>query len=76
MSDCEDYVATERVGLIVWHLAHGEALTTAQVAELAGITPSGARRMLYKLSRSIPILCFSGEWMPSVMAEALYQEGP
>jgi len=66
-----EYVATERVGVIVWHLAHGDALTTAQVADLAGVSRQGAYQMLQKLSRAIPILCFSGEWMPAVMAEVL-----
>ena len=72
--DDREYVATERVGVIVWQLAHGDALTTAQVAEIAGVTHEGARQMLLKLSRAIPILCFDGEWMPAVMAEVLYVE--
>ena len=70
--DDREYVATERVGVIVWQLAHGDALTTAQVAEIAGISYNGAYRMLQKLSRAIPILCFDGEWMPAAMAEILY----
>ena len=67
-----EFIPTERIGLIVWQLAHGEALTVNQVADIAGITYQGAWRMLEKLSRAIPILCFGGEWMPAVMAEALY----
>ena len=67
-----EYVATERVGLVVWHLAHGEAMTIRQVADMAGITARGARQMLEKLSRAIPIMCWRGEWMPQVMAEVLY----
>jgi len=70
--DDREYVATERVGVIVWQLAHGDTLTTAQVAVLAALSYSGAHKMMQKLSRSIPILCFDGEWMPAVMAEVLY----
>lgn len=70
--DDREYVATERVGVIVWQLAHGDTLTTAQVAELAELSYSGAHKMMQKLTRSIPILCFNGEWMPAVMAEVLY----
>jgi len=70
-ADEREYITTERVAVIVWQLAHGEALSTAQVAEIAGITQRGARQMLEKLSRVIPILPFGGEWMPAVMAEIL-----
>lgn len=69
-----EYVTTERISVIVWQLAEGEALTTAQVAELAGISHDGAYKMLQKMSRAIPILCFDGEWMPAVMAEIKYLE--
>jgi len=66
-----EYITTERVAVIVWQLADGEALTTAQVAEIAGISRQGAFQMLQKLARVIPILCFDGEWMPAVVAEVL-----
>lgn len=47
--------ATERCGIVVWHLAHGEGLTMGQVVAMTGLTPSAAYRMLNRLSRVVPI---------------------
>jgi len=69
--ECE-YVPTERGALVGWHLAHGEALTTRQAADLLGVTMGTARRIMNKISRAIPIMCYEGEWMPQVMAEVLF----
>lgn len=45
----------ERAALVAWHLAHGDAMLTSQVAELAGITQSGALKLMTGLSRVLPI---------------------
>lgn len=50
-----DFATTERIGLVTWSLMLGTAFTTAQVADLTGLTWGGAYRMLYRLSRVLPI---------------------
>jgi hypothetical protein len=58
----EDLVITERAALVAWHLAHGEGMTTGDVARLVGVHESTARRMMYKLSRVLPIIHKNGCW--------------
>ena len=48
-------IPTERIGLVVEHLILGQRYSTRQVAEITGISPDGARLMLIKLSRLLPI---------------------
>ncbi len=48
-------IPTERIGLVVEHLMHGQRLTTRRIADLTGVSPEGARLMLIKLSRLLPI---------------------
>jgi hypothetical protein len=55
MPDPEDYLTTERIGLISWWLADGETPTTRQVADRLGISYAGAWSMLQKLARVLPI---------------------
>lgn len=45
----------ERAGILVWHLAHGDALLTEDAARLTGLTHRGALRLLCGLSRVLPI---------------------
>ncbi len=40
---------------LCWHLAHGEAMSTAQAAELIGYSPRGARKLLSAMSRYWPM---------------------
>ena len=51
----EPDTVTERVGLVVWHLAHGEAMQTRDVAEMTGLGMAGAWVLMIRLSRVIPI---------------------
>lgn len=46
---------SERVAVVVWWLAHGEGLTTRQVATLTGLSRQKAWVMLCNLSRVLPI---------------------
>jgi len=46
---------TEASGLLSWHLAHGDAVTNEQAAQLTGLDPHSAYQMLCRLSRVIPI---------------------
>ena len=50
-----DYVTTERVGVVVWLLAAGRAMSTAEVADMTGTTRNGAWRLLSKLCRVLPL---------------------
>jgi hypothetical protein len=55
MDDRELSTVTERVGLVVWHLVHGEAMQTRDVAEMTGLGMAGAWILMVRLSRVIPI---------------------
>ena len=46
---------TERAALVTWHLAHGEAMQTRDVANLTGLGMAGAWILMQRLSRAIPI---------------------
>jgi hypothetical protein len=62
MCEVEELIPTERVALIVYELTVGGTVTTAQVAQMTGITHSGAWRMLGKLSRVLPLTEENGQW--------------
>ena len=51
----ERLTTIEATARLCWHLGLGEALSTAQAAELIGYTHGSAWRMLSKLSRYWPI---------------------
>lgn len=55
LPDDSELVTTERVGIVVWLLAHGRKMTTAEVAGLTRISHGGAWMMLAKLSRVLPL---------------------
>ncbi len=50
-----DFATTERVALVAWSLVLGTALTTREIADLTGLTWGGAYRMLYRISRALPL---------------------
>ena len=55
--------AQERAAVVMGYLCHGAHLTTKDVMALTGLTPSGARRLLYKIARVWPIRRDeSGRW--------------
>jgi hypothetical protein len=60
----------ERAALVAWHLAHGEAMTTRQVAELTGLAIGGSYRLMNALSRVLPIYRADGVWQVCAMQEA------
>lgn len=62
MCEVEELIPTERVALIVYGLTVGGTVTTAQVAQMTGITHSGAWRMLNKLARVLPLAEEDGRW--------------
>ena len=64
----EDWVTTDSVAWAVWHLAHGEAMTTRLVAESTGLSREGAYKMLCRVSFRLPITQYEGEWMASKVA--------
>ncbi len=50
-----EYLPRQRAALIAWHLAHGEALTTEDVARIVGLKHWAAWKTLVDLSAVIPI---------------------
>jgi hypothetical protein len=58
----EPEITTERVGIVAWRLAIGVRMSTAEAAELMGITRTGAWYTLMKLARVLPIDIVNGCW--------------
>ena len=55
-------VTTERVGIVVWLLSNGRAMTTAEVADIIGTTKQGAWTLLSKLCRVLPLTLEDNIW--------------
>jgi len=67
-----DFTSQERAALIAWHLAHGEAMRTTDIAELAEITWDGASKLMNRLSRVLPIYRDdSGFWQAGACREVI-----
>lgn len=54
-SETERLTTTEAAALLTWHLAQGDAISNQQAVELTGLATNSVRRMLYCMSRCIPI---------------------
>jgi hypothetical protein len=68
-----DYSAQEKAALVAWHLAHGEGMSTAEIARLTGLTWGGAWHLMNRLSRVLPIYRDdSGVWAVCVLSELIY----
>lgn len=68
--DCGPDTPSERVALVVWHLAHGEALTTELVSQITGITLRRAYDLMCRVSRVIPIYQGDGHvWQVCTLRE-------
>jgi DNA-binding IclR family transcriptional regulator len=46
---------TERVAAVTFLLTKGDALTSAEIAERVDLTPHGARALLNRMSRVVPL---------------------
>lgn len=64
---------TERIGRATWLLAQGRQVTVRQMAMELEITPRGARAMLERLSRVVPLCDEGGVWR--VMGEDRLEMG-
>lgn len=63
MYDPEGMTAQERAAVVSWDLAGGARFTTAQVARRLGLSMRGARCLLARISRVVPIYCDEcGRW--------------
>ena len=51
----EEYSVTQRVTVVAWRLAQGGSVTVSEVADELGMSPSGAYRLLDKMSAAAPI---------------------
>lgn len=57
-----ELVVTERAGYIVYLLMRGKTLTTAEIANVLGMTPNGAWQLMSRLSRKVPLRQDLGYW--------------
>jgi hypothetical protein len=51
----EELTMCEAAGKLVWHLAHGDALSNDDAGVMVGLSEHGAYKMLCRLSRVVPI---------------------
>lgn len=51
----KEFIPTERIALVVYLMCKGRRFHASEVAELVGITRHGARAMLKKMTRKIPL---------------------
>lgn len=57
-----DMLPTERIARAAWMLAQGRAVTVRGLASELEITPRGARSMLERMSRVVPLVDDGGVW--------------
>lgn len=57
-----DMTATERAATLVHRLSLGQQLTVAQVAKDMDMTVRGARYLMNRASRTVPIFADRGVW--------------
>jgi len=55
---------TERAGRAVYllHEARARGMTANEIASRLGMTPNGARRLMNRLSRSVPVATIDQRW--------------
>lgn len=65
-----EYTPQEKAALVAWHLAHGEGMRTQDVAKTTGLTCRGARKLMSRLARVLPIYQNGdGFWQVNYMRE-------
>ncbi len=62
-------VPTERTAVVVWLLAKGRTFRTAEIADLTGVTRSGAYDIMARISRVLPVTMVDDVWMAIVHQE-------
>lgn len=58
----EELAVSERAALLATWLQAGRAMRTAEVAQLLGVSPHGARKLLTRLSGVLPIVQDGHVW--------------
>lgn len=71
----ERLTTVEATCRLCWHLAHGEAMTTAQAAELIGYSRQGAWHVLSLMSRYWPIYQDDDGFWQLIMAKEVPELG-
>lgn len=66
---------SERVAVVVARLYEGRAMTTAEVAELTGLTVRGAHYLMNRLCRVQAIILNDGHWQMCHGAVAAIADG-
>ena len=68
-----DYTAQEKAALVTWHLAHGEGMTTTEIARMTGLTWQGAWLLMTHLAHVLPIYQDDNRrWVVCVLKELEY----
>ena len=57
-----DYTPQERAFWMGWQLAHGAEMSARDIAERLGMTERGARQMMSRGERVLPICLDGGRW--------------
>lgn len=57
-----DMTPTERIARAAWMLAQGQAVTVRGLASQLEMTPRGARALLERMSRVVPLVDDGGLW--------------
>lgn len=58
-----ELTAQERAAKVTWELAEGNGMTTAQVAEMTGLSTMGAWHLMQRVCRVAPVTQDEGgEW--------------
>ena len=66
-----DQTPIERVAVVVWHLAHGDAFHTSEVCKMTGVSRQAAWVLMGKISRVLPVYqADDGRWQVLAMREA------
>ncbi len=60
--NAQGLTSTERVVLVLMRLLSGATPTTREVADLTGLTTEGARKLLLRLCRVVPLTQIEGCW--------------
>ncbi len=60
--DDRDLTSTERVVLVLMRIQAGSTPTTREIAALTGLTIEGARKLLIRLCRVVPLTQVDNHW--------------
>ena len=69
--DPTELTTIERVAKLTWWFCQGDAMSAADAAKVAGVSPRQARRILMAMARVVPIYCNCGTWEVCALQETV-----